>query len=56
MDGKTLLAFIYVAHDLGINVERLREGNDLVGYLWADVYLHAMTHVEHLLHFTPVGA
>ena len=56
LDGKALLAFFDVTYNLGIDIEALREGDDLLSNLWTNVDLHAMTHVEHLVHLLPIGA
>ena len=56
LDGEAALAFLDVAYYLGIDVEALADGDYLLGYLWANVDLHAMAHVEYLVHLLPVGA
>ena len=56
LDGEALLAFLDVAYDLCVNVERLREGNDLICHLRTYVDFHAVSHVEYLVHFLPVCA
>ena len=56
LDEKALLAFFNVTHNLGIDIEALREGDDLLSNLWTNVDLHAVTHVEHLVHLLPIGA
>ena len=45
-----------MSHNLGIDVERLGNGNDLLGHLRTHVDFHAMSHIEHLIHLFPVGA
>lgn len=45
-----------MSDDLSVDVETLAHGNDLVGNLWADIDLHTVPHVEHLVHLFPVGA
>ena len=42
--------------NLGIDVKRLRECDDLLSNLWTDVNLHAMPHIEHLIHLAPIGS
>ncbi len=44
-----------MTHNLGIDVEALADGDDLLGYLWANVDFHAVTHIEYLIHLLPVG-
>ena len=56
LDGKALLAFINVTNNLGIDVKRLRNLDNLLGNLRANVDLHAVTHVEYLIHLFPIGA
>ena len=56
LDGQALLAFLDATDDLGVDIKRLREGDDLVGHLGTHVDLHAVTHVEHLVHLLPIGA
>ena len=55
LDGQAALAFLDVTHNLGIDVEALADGDDLLSYLWANVDFHAVTHVEYLVHLLPVG-
>ena len=56
LDGEALGAFLDVADDLGVDVERTRKGNDLFCDFRTDIDLHAVPHVEHLVHLAPVGA
>ena len=44
-----------MAYDLRVDVELLADGDNLVGNLWTDVNLHAVAHVEHLVHLFPIG-
>ena len=55
-DGERARAFLDVANDLCIDVERTADGDDLLGHFGAYVDFHAMAHVEHLIHLAPVGA
>ena len=55
LDGQAALAFFDVTHNLGIDVEALADGDNLLGNLRTYVDLHAVTHVEYLIHFLPVG-
>ena len=55
LDGQAALAFLNVTYNLGIDVEALADGNNLLGNLWANVDFHAVTHVEYLIHLLPVG-
>ena len=55
LDGEALLAFLDVAHNLSIDVERFRNLDDLLGNLRTNVDFHAVSHVEYLVHFLPVG-
>ena len=45
-----------MTHHLGIDVETLAYLDDLLGYLGANIDLHAVTHVEYLVHLFPIGA
>lgn len=44
-----------MADDLRVDIELLADGDNLVGNLRTDVNLHAVSHVEHLVHLFPVG-
>ena len=54
MDGKALLALFDMAHYLGIDVETLADGDYLLCSFGSDVDFHAVTHVKHLIHLSPV--
>lgn len=56
MDGKALLALFDMAHYLGIDVETLADGDYLLCSFGCDVDFHAVTHVEHLIHLSPVSS
>ena len=56
LDSETLRAFLDVTDDLGIDVEGFADGDDLFCDFGTDVDLHAMSHVEYLVHLLPVGA
>ncbi len=56
LNRETLFAFFNVADNLGINIEILRYLNDFLGNLRTNINLHAVPHIEHLVHFLPVGA
>ena len=56
LNRETLFAFFNVADNLGINIEGLRDGDDLLRYFRTYIDLHAVPHIEHLVHFLPVGA
>ena len=55
LDSQTLGTFFDVADNLGIDVERLREVDNLLGNLRSNVDFHTVTHVEYLVHLLPVG-
>ena len=55
LDGQTALAFLDVTYNLGIDVEALADGDNLLGNLRTNVDLHTVTHVEYLIHLLPVG-
>ena len=55
LDGQAALAFFDVTHNLGIDVEALADGDNLLGNLRTNVDLHTVTHVEYLIHLLPVG-
>ena len=55
-DGQTLGTFFDVADNLGIDVERLRKVDNLLGNLWAYIDFHTVTHIEYLVHLLPVCA
>ena len=56
LDGQALRAFFDMSDNLCIDIERLADGYHLLGYFRTHVDLHAVTHVEHLIHLLPVGA
>src|SRR3712207_3999131 len=45
-----------MANNLRIDTKLVADGYHLVGILWPHIDFHAMPHVEHLIHFLPVGA
>ena len=45
-----------MSDDLGIDVETLAHSDDLVRNFWTDVDLHAVSHVEDLVHLFPICA
>ena len=55
LDSQTLRTFFDVSHHLCIDIERLREVDNLLGNFGTHVNLHAVTHIEHLVHLLPVG-
>ena len=50
-----LVACLYAAHDLSVDAEALADFDDALCLVGREVYLHTMTHVEHLVHLCPVG-
>ena len=55
-DQFVLFSLFHTTYDAGIDTKALRDGHDLFGMFRSDVDLHPVTHVEHLIHFTPVRA
>ena len=51
-----LLGCLHMTNNLAVNVEFFCDGNHLIGGLIVGVNLQAVAHVEHLVHFMPVGA
>ena len=51
-----MVALLYSSDDLSVDTEALRDLDNLLGVLWREVYLETMTHVEHLVHLSPVCA
>jgi hypothetical protein len=41
---------------LGIDIEALRDGDYLFGNFRTYIDLHAVSHIEYLIHFLPIGA
>ena len=56
LDTQRAGTFFDVAYHLGIDVERLAGGYHLIGHLRTNIDFHAVTHVEYLIHLTPVSA
>lgn len=56
-DGQTVgFCLFHMADDASIDAETLRDGHDLLGIFGCDIDLHAVTHIEHFVHFTPIRA
>ena len=56
LDGQALGTFLDVADDLRVDVERLADSDYLLGHLGTDIDLHAVAHIEYLIHLAPIGA
>ena len=50
-----LLVVVTTANDLGINIKAFGDGDNVIGNLFVHVDLHAVAHVEHLVHLFPRG-
>ena len=49
-----LVASLYAAHDLCVDAEALADLDDALCLVCRQVDLHAVPHVEHLVHLSPV--
>ena len=49
-----LVAGLYASYDLCVDAEALADLDDVLCLVGGEVYLHAVTHVEHLVHLCPV--
>ncbi len=56
-DGQTVgRSVLHAADHTGVDAERFRDLDHLLCLVGAEVDLHAVAHVEHLVHLGPVGA
>ena len=44
------------AYNLSVDTEALRDLDHLLSMLWREVNLETMTHIEHLVHLSPISA
>ena len=51
-----MVTLFYTADDLSIYAEALGYGNDLFRVLWREINLQTMSHIEDLVHLSPVCA
>ena len=49
-----MVTLLYPADDLRIYAEALGYGNDLFSVLWREINLQTMSHIEDLVHLSPV--
>ena len=56
LDGKALFALLYMSDNLCVDVEAAAYIDNRLCHLGRNINLHAVTHVEHLVHLFPVGA
>ena len=49
-----MVTLFYTADDLSIYAEALGYGNDLFSVLWREINLQTMSHIEDLVHLSPV--
>ena len=50
-----MVASLYAADDLSVDAEALRDLDNLLCMLWREVYLKSVTHVEYLVHLSPIS-
>ena len=51
----SLVVIVATTNDLGVNVKAFGNGDNVISDLFTHVDLHAVTHVEHLVHLFPWG-
>ena len=54
MNGKALLSFLNVSHNLGIYIEFFTDVDYFFGNFRPHVNFHSVSHIEHLIHFFPI--
>ena len=54
LDSQALASFLNMSNNLGINIEALRDSDNLFGNFWTYIDFHAVSHVEYLIHLFPV--
>ena len=56
LDGQRARTFLNASHNLSIDVEAAADVDNGLCMFGGKIYLQAVAHVEHLVHFSPVGA